>query len=126
MTTPGTRFSFRFANVEFALLSTRQGYSGLPRHPVGCIQLSHHNRIGSSVFETGEDILGSVAQEPRSRCCSMVFVIGDNKIVGFCALVNVPEVREFGFRVGIGRGPRLFGGSLGFQGEGHRPAISAR
>lgn len=125
MTTSGTHSSFRLAYVEFALLSTCQGHSRLLRHPVRCIQLPHHNRVGSLVFEIGEDILGCVTQESRSRCCGMVLVAGNNKIVGFCALVNVPELREFGFPVRTGCGVRLFDGSLGFQGRGHQSVISA-
>jgi hypothetical protein len=124
MTTPGTHFSFRLANIEFALLSACQGNSGLLCHPVRRIQLLHHNGVGSLVFEIGEDILGGVAQESRGCCCGMVLVVGNNKVVGFCTLVNVPEVRESGFPVRIGREVRpldrgLFDGSLGFQGRGH-------
>ena len=125
MTMSGTHSSFRLANIEFALLSTRQGYSGLLRHSTRCIQLSHHSRVGSLVFEIREDILGSVAQKSRSCCCGMVLVVGNNKIVGFCALVNVPEVREFGFPVRTGCRVRPFDGSLGFQGRGRQSVISA-
>lgn len=130
MTASGTHSSFRLANIEFALLSACQGHSGLLRHPVRCIQLSHHNRVGGLVFEIGEDILSGVAQEPRSCCCGMVLVVRNNKVVGFCTLVNVPEVREFGFPVRTGCGVRLFDrglfdGSFGFQGRGHQSVISA-
>ena len=119
MTTSGTHSSFRLAYVEFALLSACQGHGRLLRHPVRCIQLCYHNRIGSLVFEIGEDILGCVTQESRSCCCGMVLVVGNNKIVGFCTLVKIPEVREFGLPVRAGCGVRLFDGSPGFQGRGH-------
>ena len=60
----------------------------------------------------------------------MILVARNNKIVGFCTLVNVPEVREFGFPARAGCGVRLLGrglfdGGLGFQGRGHQSVISA-
>jgi hypothetical protein len=114
---PGTHSSILLSNVELALLSTCQGHSGLLRHSISRIQLGHHDGIVSLVFEIGEDIFSCIAQESGSSCGIVVFVTGDDKIVGLCALVDVPKVRELGFHVRTGCKVGVFNGGLDFQGS---------
>lgn len=115
MSTPGAHSSLTLANVELALLAACQRDSGLFRHPARRIKFCHHDGVVRLVFEIRENVLGGVAEKPGGSCGGTVHIAGDEEVVRFGALVDVPQVVELRFHTGCRRRGGLFGGGFDFQ-----------
>lgn len=115
--TRGASNILHLRNVEFALLATRQRDCDIIGHVECCVELSLHDGVCGLAFEVRLDIFGRIAQEVGCFAGLVVSHLSNSQIVGFCSLVDVPEVVELWLHVGAGcRVARvLFDGWLDLQ-----------